>query len=82
MITFLGLPNVSTENSDDVPATSTLFSSGLPSVSIFRSTGMRKVSRSCEILPITRKPLVRASKMVYSSLNSGAPLDSIHWMKK
>ena len=44
----------------------------LPSVSIFRSTGMRNVSRSCEILPITRKPFwVRNT--VYSSLNSGAP---------
>ena len=42
---------------------------------------MRKVSRSCEILPITRKPFC-VRNTVYSSLNSGAPLDSIHCMKK
>ncbi len=42
---------------------------------------MRKVSRSCAILPITRKPFC-VRKIVYSSLNSGAPVDSIHWMKK
>ena len=42
---------------------------------------MRKVSRSWAIFPITRKPL-EVRKMVYSSLNSGAPLDSIHGMKK
>src|ERR1035438_7223864 len=46
MTTLLGLPKVSTENSEEVPTTSTRFSSGLPSVSILRSTGMRKVSRS------------------------------------
>ncbi len=42
---------------------------------------MRNVSRSCEILPITRKPFC-VRNTVYSSLNSGAPLDSVHWMKK
>ena len=81
MTTLLGFPNVSTLNSEEVPTTSTRFSSGLPSVSIFRSTGMRKVSMSCATLPITRKPFC-VRKMVYSSLNSGAPEDSIHWMKK
>src|ERR1035438_3323246 len=56
MTTLLGLPKVSTENSEEVPTTSSRFSSGLPSVSILRSTGMRKVSRSWAIFPMTRKP--------------------------
>ena len=75
--TTLGLPNVSTLNSEEVPTTSICLSSGLPSVSMCSVTGMWNVSRSCDTLPITRKPLA-VRNTVYSSLNSGAPLESIH----
>src|SRR5258707_8646345 len=72
-----GRPNVSTVNPDSVPITSMVFSSGFPSVSMRKSTGMRKVSRGCLILPTTRNPFgVRYT--TYSSENSGTPVEVSH----
>ncbi len=83
MTTFFGLPNVSTENSDEVPTTSTRFCLGIAfglDLQVHRHAEGVEVLR--DLAHHAEAPSLRVRKMVYSSLNSGAPLDSIHWMKK